>query len=59
MIFATGIILVAMSLGIAMLFGSKNWGPDNLADTIGRVVFYSGLGAVVLSCVIALAKVLP
>jgi hypothetical protein len=59
MIFLIGVILVAVAVGIAAFFGSKNWEPDNLADTIGRVVFYSGLGAVATSCIIALAKVMP
>ena len=59
MIFLVGIILVAISVGIAILFGSKNWEPDNLADKIGKAFFYSGLGLVALSILIVLVRALP
>ena len=59
MIFLIGVILVAVSIGIAAFLGSKPWQSDNWADALGRTLFYSGLGAVALSCVIALVKVMP
>jgi hypothetical protein len=44
---------------IALLLGSKVWGQDNTADLFGRLFFWTGLGALALSCVIALVKVMP
>lgn len=59
MIFLIGVILVGVSMLIAGLLGSKVWEQDNTADLFGRLFFWTGLGAVALSCVIALVKVMP
>jgi len=59
MIFLIGVILVAVAAGIGITFGSKAWQEDNWADVSSRLLFWTGVGAVALSCVIALAKVMP
>lgn len=37
----------------------KAWQEDNWADVSSHLLFWTGVGAVALSCVIALAKVMP
>jgi len=59
MIFLIGVILVAVAAGIGITLGSKSWQEDNWADVTSRLFFWVGVGAVTLSCVIALAKVMP
>lgn len=59
MIFLTGVIIVALSMFVALVFGSKSWAPYNRADEIAEAMFYCGIGIVCLSAIIALTKVMP
>lgn len=59
MIFLIGVILIVAAVVVGVAFGSKGWQKDNWADLSSWLLFWTGLGMVALSCVIALAKVMP